>query len=662
VRKTLHFRPSARLQSILSRELVADPNVALLEFVKNGYDAHASEVLVQFELAERAREGVIYIADNGDGMNLENFEDNWMRPGYSQKANFVPKPGKRVPVGEKGLGRLAAGRLGETLDVWTRRTRRDSWLHAHFEWGAFEDMDRDLAQIGVPVDDQTPPELTIAETGTIVRIGDLRLNWNARVPGRRAPGRATTRLGRLRQDLELLLLPLGQGDDEFAIELEHNSSLPEDESGSVEPPALQLLDYQYDFALAQSRGSWRIRRSLRRSPAIAAETSQPATTKLEGALPPILGDPAEIGTFEGTMYYAPHSARRLRELRAPIGVRLYRDGVRVDPFGDDPDDWLGARARKASRQGHAAIQPNALYGAVRLTRAGNPSLVPMANREGMVENEAFESFVAICQSEFSFFEDRVFQELVEPNWTSLESKRQEEAEQQQAFAFTLARTAAHAVRQPVAGANAELDRLQGVLKRVELPANERARLQEVHDRTLAHLQRIEAAVQKMLEVLDFNPEVEAFTLDEAVASIVGRLRNDARSAKVSVDLEIEAPGIQVELPRDVLELALDELVQNAIHAPRPSGRQGHVEVVVGLDKPKSRRPRPRISVIDNGSGVPEAMREDLFMSPQSTKGRIGFGLILTRQLMRLARGDVRLASTGAEGSRFEVMLSENGAP
>jgi signal transduction histidine kinase len=615
VRKTLHFRPSARLQAILSRELVADPNVALLEFVKNGYDAHASEVLVEFELGDRARDGVIYVADNGDGMNLEGFEDNWMRPGYSEKANFVPKPGKRVPVGEKGLGRLAAGRLGETLDVWTRRSRRDPWLHAHFEWGDFEDMDRDLAQIGVPVDDQTPPDLTIAQRGTIVRIGDLRLN----------------------------------------------SSLPEDKSGPVEPPSLQLLDYQYDFALTKSRGSWRIRRSLRRSPAIAEETSQPSTTKLEGDLPPILVDPAEIGTFEGTMYYAPHSARRLRELRAPIGVRLYRDGVRVDPFGDDPDDWLGARARKASRQGHAAIQPNALYGAVRLTRENNPSLVPMANREGMVENEAFESFVAICQNEFSFFEDRVFQELVEPNWTSLESKRQDEAEQQQAFAFTLARTAAHAVRQPVAGANAELDRLQGVLKRVELPAKERARLQEVHDRTLAHLQRIEAAVQKMLEVLDFNPEVEVFTLDQAVTDIVGRLRTDARSAKVKVDVEIEAPGIRVELPRDVLELALDELVQNAIHAPRPEGRAGRVEVVVDSAKPKSGRQRPRISVTDNGCGIPAEMREDLFVSPQSTKGRIGFGLILTRQLMRLARGDVRLASTGAEGSRFEVTLSENGA-
>lgn len=661
MRKTLHFRPSARLQAILSRELVADPNVALLEFVKNGYDAHASEVLVEFELGDRARDGVIYVADNGDGMNLEGFEDNWMRPGYSEKANFVPKPGKRVPVGEKGLGRLAAGRLGETLDVWTRRSRRDPWLHAHFEWGDFEDMDRDLAQIGVPVDDQTPPDLTIAQRGTIVRIGDLRLNWDARVPGRRAPGRATTRLGRLRQDLELLLLPLAQGDDEFAITLEHNSSLPEDKSGPVEPPSLQLLDYQYDFALTKSRGSWRIRRSLRRSPAIAEETSQPSTTKLEGDLPPILVDPAEIGTFEGTMYYAPHSARRLRELRAPIGVRLYRDGVRVDPFGDDPDDWLGARARKASRQGHAAIQPNALYGAVRLTRENNPSLVPMANREGMVENEAFESFVAICQNEFSFFEDRVFQELVEPNWTSLESKRQDEAEQQQAFAFTLARTAAHAVRQPVAGANAELDRLQGVLKRVELPAKERARLQEVHDRTLAHLQRIEAAVQKMLEVLDFNPEVEVFTLDQAVTDIVGRLRTDARSAKVKVDVEIEAPGIRVELPRDVLELALDELVQNAIHAPRPEGRAGRVEVVVDSAKPKSGRQRPRISVTDNGCGIPAEMREDLFVSPQSTKGRIGFGLILTRQLMRLARGDVRLASTGAEGSRFEVTLSENGA-
>lgn len=660
MRKTLHFRPSARLQSILSRELVADPNVALLEFVKNGYDAHASEVLVEFELGERAVDGVIYIADNGDGMDLAGFEENWMRPGYSEKANFIPKPGRRVPVGEKGLGRLAAGRLGETLDVWTRRRRSDPWLHAHFEWGAFEDMDRDLAQIGVPVDDQTPPPITLANKGTIVQIGELRLNWNARVPGRRAPGRATTRLGRLRQDLELLLLPLTRSDDEFAITLEHNSSLPEDETGPVEPPIVGLLDYEFDFALARSRKGWRMRRTIRRSPGIAAETGQAEISRIEGELPPLLVDPTDIGPFEGTMFYAPTSGRRLRELRAPIGVRLYRDGVRVDPYGEDPDDWLGARARKASRQGHAAIQPNALYGAVRLTREENPSLVPMANREGMVENEAFESFVAICQNEFAFFEDRVFTELVEPNWQSIESKRQESAELQQAFAFTLARTAAHAVRQPVAGANAELDRLRGVIERAQLPEPERKRLQQVHDRTVAHLQRIEAAVQKMLEVLDFNPEPEVFAVDDAVNTIVQRIQATERNADINV--AINAPGARVELPREVLELALGELIQNAVHAPRPSGRARYVEVVVDMDRKKSGRERPRITVTDNGSGIPENLREDLFITPQSTKGRIGFGLILTRQLMRLVRGDVQLASTGEHGTSFEVLLSENGAP
>jgi signal transduction histidine kinase len=164
----------------------------------------------------------------------------------------------------------------------------------------------------------------------------------------------------------------------------------------------------------------------------------------------------------------------------------------------------------------------------------------------------------------------------------------------------------------------------------------------------------------MLEVLDFNPEPEVFAVDDAVTAIVQRIRAAERNAEI--DVIVETPGLRVELPREVLELALDELVQNAVHAPRPTGRTRHVEVVVDTDRKKSGQERPRITISDNGSGIPEKLREDLFITPQSTKGRIGFGLILTRQLMRLVRGDVQLAATGEHGTKFEVLLSANGTP
>src|SRR4051794_14457361 len=107
MRDTVHFEPAARLQAILSRELVADPNVAVLEFVKNAYDAGAQRVLLHFDISHPPGDAVLTIADDGVGMDLATFKRNWMRPGFSEKAAPDYVGGRqRVPAGEKGLGRL----------------------------------------------------------------------------------------------------------------------------------------------------------------------------------------------------------------------------------------------------------------------------------------------------------------------------------------------------------------------------------------------------------------------------------------------------------------------------------------------------------------------------------------------------------------------------
>ena len=654
MKRTLHFKASARLQSILSRELVADPNVALLEFVKNGYDAAASRILIRFALGAHPRDSTIWIADNGEGMDLPAFQRDWMRPGYSKKAGYKPPSGKRVPVGEKGLGRLAAGRLGGTLDVYTRPKQNVHWLHAHLQWSDFEDMMRDLDDIPISIDDEHEPEVVSAPSGTVIRISGLHLNWNARVPGRKVPGRADTRLGRLRQDLEVLLLPLTTPNDDFEIVLEHNSSLSEDKSGKVEPPTLDALDYAFDFAFKRVRSKWETTYLVRRSDAIAEETAAPAQTKGRVALPPLPldADPAAVGDFSGSFLYAPRSATRLRQMRAPLGVRLYRDGVRIDPYGEDGNDWLGARAKKASRQGYAAIQPNALYGAVEITKAQNPNLVAMANREGLIENESYDAFLAICQGLFGEFEKIVYDELVEPKWRTLPEKRQAAAESQQAFAFMLARTAVHAVRQPASGAGAELDRLQHVIDSADLAEEGvRAELQELHDRTLAHLTRIEDIVARMLDVFDFEPEPTEFDLTGVVEAVVARMASSAQSHGVDVTVRPGAARPTVNVSRDLVEHSLTELIENAIHADREAEAQGSVEVVVEIDSGEA-----AITVVDDGKGVPDEIRKHLFTRTQSTRGHIGFGLILTRQMLRLMRGDVQLASTGQDGTAFRIVL------
>ena len=234
----LHFEPSARLQQFLGRELIADPNLAIAEFIKNSYSTGATDVYVEFHVADlRPPEQLIRISDNGTGMNLDDFKANWMHPGFSYKVNAVPsqdaapradtpqaRRDARIPIGEKGIGRLAAGRLGERLHVFTKRRRRDPWLHVSFDWRAFMDMDMALSKVPIRYDFETEPDDARFDAGTIIQIEELTVNWAGRVPGRKSAGRSDSRVGRLRQDLEILILPLEPLGEDFRVLLASDSS------------------------------------------------------------------------------------------------------------------------------------------------------------------------------------------------------------------------------------------------------------------------------------------------------------------------------------------------------------------------------------------------------------------------------------------------------
>jgi len=250
---TFHFDPSARLQRFLGRELLADPNLAIVEFVKNSYDAGATDVYIDLIVAGRSKEEqIIRISDNGTGMNVASFERNWMHPGYSYKAyetttstasgGAPSRRDQRVPAGEKGLGRLAAGRLGEALRIFTRESPQDQWLHVVFDWSEFKDMDKFLREIPIHYDEQTSPAEPRFQTGTILEITGLSLNWIGRVPGRKVPGRSDVRVGRLRQDLAILIHPLGPAKHDFRVYLASDASELNEYLGLISIDVPEFID------------------------------------------------------------------------------------------------------------------------------------------------------------------------------------------------------------------------------------------------------------------------------------------------------------------------------------------------------------------------------------------------------------------------------------
>lgn len=665
-----HFEPSARLQKYLGSQLIADPNLAVVELVKNSYDAGATQVFIDLTIESLPKESqILTVSDNGTGMNRDSFEENWMRPGFSYKASDSPVSAPetsspagairegRVPIGEKGLGRLAAARLGDLLDVYTRETSGDPWLHVAFDWAQFEDMEKPLRDVAVEYDfETTPGELRFA-SGTVVEIRRLTLDWKGLVPGRKVPWRPDSRLGRLKQDLGILVGPLPLG-SEFEVVIASDSRRYQGLMGPVQAGGLDSPDYQYKFSVAETESEIVVEKSLQRSPAIVDRVEAESESRWsERWRKEVSGDtdgrPTTLrcGPFRGTFIYSPLAGRRRAELGRPPGVFMYRDGMRIDPYGHGDDDWLGARAKKASRQGYAAIQPNLLYGFVEITREHNPRLVDMSNRQGLVENDEYEDFIAHARAEFRSFEKLVFEEWVQPQWEQPESKAQRQAERTQAFGVVIARALLHSIGQPVAGLDAEMATLRHVAESRQLPAAVADKLRGIEKRVMGHLTTIRTIVQTAMSMGEEDySKAEAVQLNQVVEEAVRM--TEALASSLNVAIQFLPGGEQkVIVPRRALFEALSELIRNGIEAQRPAGR---------LDrwvKVETRRQERACSILvsDNGTGIDESLRAQLGETAFSTKGRPGVGLIRVRELLALC-GASFVAKSSTEGTTFEVTV------
>lgn len=670
---TFSLVPSARLQRFLGRELIADPNLAVIEFVKNAYDAGASRVVVEFRLGVDLRQ--LVVTDDGIGMDLDSFRDNWMRPGFSEKspeapAGSRPRP-RRTPadkrrasrqqLGEKGLGRLASGRLGEVLEVYTRRSRSDDWLHVTFDWRRFDDMSKAMSDVPIPYDADPPPFDLQFETGTVVVISGLRLRWEGRVPGRPVPGRSRTRLGRLKQDLTWLLRPLDEEDVEFEVEIRSDRFDSTHDLGVVTPTTAQRdTDYRYEFEVeTDAHDRVIVKRRLRRSPELAKALGEQRSqsfkpVKLDPEVARRLNRPETLtcGQISGVFLYTPppKGQRAVAEAAVGHGVLLYRDGALVEPYGLDGNDWVGVEARKAQRQGHALIQPNTLSGEIHISRELNPDLVDMANRQGLLDNDASSEFVAHVQAEFREFETLIEPELERRHYKSKPEQAAESAEQRLALARVRMRAVSHSLRQPLLGLTGEMKILEQLARRSDLPDEVRRQLARVSEAALEYVRRAEVQLARLAELK--VPEYANVTPNDLLTEAVSEADDTLKDHGVELTVRTESDR-ELVLPKALVVDALAELLKNAAEAPRPPRRAPTVTLAVTDHGSRD----IAIEVSDNGTGM-EGVDAHTPLSDVllATKARPSGGLMMVEDSLTIIRGSVALTSNSEGGATILVVL------
>src|SRR5580698_1925512 len=144
-----HFSVDARAMLTWGRESIKDHTTAVLELVKNSYDAGATIVEVQIWTGLFAVGGRhVRIADDGIGMSSKDVENYWLRLGYSAKREDKFTPRGRRRTGEKGIGRISADRLGAVLELRSQAESKPA-VGLRVNWNDFESPGQDLGIVDV---------------------------------------------------------------------------------------------------------------------------------------------------------------------------------------------------------------------------------------------------------------------------------------------------------------------------------------------------------------------------------------------------------------------------------------------------------------------------------------------------------------------------------
>lgn len=396
------FKVDAKAVLTLGRNSIKDATTAVVELIKNSYDADAS--IVELEILRDAEDfGKIRIADNGHGMSDQDIEASWLRIGFSEKVkNKTSSEYERRKTGEKGIGRLSADRLGAVLQLRTKK-RGKSPTGLNIDWQEFEVPGREIGEIELAELSNPMPLIpsisnsASTNSGTELIISELRQLW------------VKDDIRKLHTELSLLLPPYPKLAKTFAIRF-HND-VDDQYNGAIRYGGQAKGEIEFSATL-RSNGTLSYRmyhfdpidrtkrlstsRDIPWSELVAASDNRkrPLSCKL-GSLE------IRLSFFVMRPDLLEGSGLNLTQLRhylkRNMGVRIYRDMVRVKPYGDPEGteaDWLGLGQRKVkdpagARRSTFKIAPNQLVGAVFAGRDRSPELIDSSSREGLIENDAF---------------------------------------------------------------------------------------------------------------------------------------------------------------------------------------------------------------------------------------------------------------------------------
>ena len=509
--ENIKFAVSAKMARLIGRENISDVDSAVIELIKNAYDADATCVFVEFnmpfpsvpkeipfELAvrifgentsellfpyyerttkcfekkkfltneeEKALEELLFsrnaiiIMDNGHGMDASALRMAWMNIGTSNKEEQKVSPGGRTKTGAKGIGRFALDKLSIETVVHTKSVK-DQLLRWHINWNQFETASL-LSDVNATMESLNEDFEVLVESIAGDRIENFReYSWKSGTIIELHPCRepwSTVLFERINKNLKSLFpdtnkeqfdiyvhnvfyrmfdfknerFSLKDSDYDYKIDANFDGKNTlvitlhrnEVDTRKIKVELVDDSDKKHSIPLSNF---W-MRDVFQKENYSRSDYAKAITLQYDNASELIdmpLSSLAEVGAFSTELYFLKNtsstvdiikpisSARRKEVLSNFSGIKLYRDGFKVRPYGEEGAlfDWieLGVRAQKSpsgiSSTGSWRVLPYQMIGAVRITKQENTNLVDMANREGLAVNSAYRIFTKIIEKIIETFE------------------------------------------------------------------------------------------------------------------------------------------------------------------------------------------------------------------------------------------------------------------
>ncbi len=430
------FQAYARLISVLGDQLISDKWVGVIELVKNSYDADAENVTVRFlnfDSIDPSIKPTIEIEDDGHGMNIDTILNVWMKPATPNKLNrkkagsnrFTEKG--RVMQGDKGVGRFAIYKLGDFVEVFSKtKTTEEVKLTLDFhdyaddEFKISEHNDKYLHEIMNKWEVNDIPERinNSKNQGTLIRISDIRSEWKFE---------DLVKLDKAFFRMKPPKLPGLNLPEDFKYDIFWDEHRPPKTYKSFEE-VVDLAPYYFEGTLDNNGNLVATYKHNKSSNSIAFNlfnseedivnygiTSLRAYKdqflKLEKKEIIDIRRP-EIGGF--IFFFYAYDLRDPALTKDEIAylketsVYLYRDNIRVYPYGEIGDDWLKLSKSRGELKAGDYFTYNDLLGFVFITQDENPKLRDAADREGLMNiNGAKDDFVALVQTVLKVMKTKV---------------------------------------------------------------------------------------------------------------------------------------------------------------------------------------------------------------------------------------------------------------